>query len=300
VTPRRASRLPVVLARDEVARLLQAAPSLRDKLLLGLLYATGMRVGEVVRLRARDLDPARGFIRVVDGKGRKDRDVMLPASFGPLLLRFQAQAAPEAFLFSATAAPDAHMVVRSAQRAMARALALAGITKNATCHSLRHAFATHLLEAGTDIRFIQKLLGHLQLETTTLYTRLAVLRPQSARSPLDTLVNTPAGPRELSVAATPPPPVGRFSLKLDVVTESTGRPSGLATLVLRGPPDVALGGIRVVEQRPGFVSIELPTLETWDAALARVPADVRARLEEPAFYARLQGALSERWMRARG
>jgi hypothetical protein len=186
-TPRRASTLPVVLSVDEVARLLCAAPSVRDKLLLGLMYATGMRVSEVVRVRIRDLDFDRRTIRVEQGKGRKDRLVMLPQSFAPLLERLRFLQRPTDFLFPALEDNGRHLCPRTAQRAMQRAVRLADIAKPATCHSLRHSFATHLLENGTDIRFIQNLLGHLRLETTTLYTKLAVLRGARATSPLDVL-----------------------------------------------------------------------------------------------------------------
>jgi len=293
MTPRRSSQLPVVLSQDEIARLLQCAPSMRDKLLLGLMYASGMRVGEVVRLRCQDIDVPRSSIRVTQAKGRKDRDVMLPKSFAPLLAAHQRAARPCDFLFSKTSSPEEHIVVRTAQRAMGRALALAGIGKRATCHSLRHAFATHLLEAGTDVRFIQKLLGHLHLETTTLYTRLAVLRPSSARSPLDALPEVPKG-----LPAPAPAHVGRFALRLRIEIDD-GRAVGIAAITIRGEPDVTLDGIRVTEQRAGFIGIELPPLEAWDDALRWIEPAARSRLEDAAFYERLRDAIATRWAHVR-
>ena len=185
VTPRRTHKLPVVLSVDEIRRLLTAAPSLRDKLLLGMMYATGMRVSEAVRLRVRDFDFNRRSIRVEQGKGRKDRLVMLPTSFAPVLERFARVSTPESWLFPAWGDQGRHLSPRTAARVMERARTLALIAKVATCHTLRHSFATHLLEAGTDVRFIQRLLGHLQLQTTTIYTKLAVLKGERATSPLD-------------------------------------------------------------------------------------------------------------------
>ena len=206
VTPRRPHKLPVVLSTDDVKRLLSAAPSLRDKLLLGLMYATGMRVSEVARLRTSDLDFSRRTIRVEQGKGRKDRLVMLPQSFAPLLTQFAQTSALEAHLFPASDDPHRHLTPRTAQRAMERAMELAEIKTPATCHTLRHSFATHLLEAGTDVRFIQRLLGHLRLDTTTLYTKLAVLKGERATSPLD-LLRRPAAP--MGPAADTPASISR-------------------------------------------------------------------------------------------
>ena len=175
VTPRRAHKLPVVLSADEVARLLSAAVSQRDKLVLGLMDATGMRVSEVSRLRAGDIEFDRQVIRVVEGKGRKDRLVMLPHSFHALLRTAVAHLPAAGFLFPSPDEEGRHVSPRTIELAMALTCRLAGIAKPATPHTLRHAFATHLLESGTDIRFIQKLLGHAKLETTTIYARVAVL-----------------------------------------------------------------------------------------------------------------------------
>lgn len=304
VTPRRAHKLPVVLAVEEIKQLLHAAPSLRDKLLLGMMYATGMRVSEVSRLRVRDFDFARRTIRIEQGKGRKDRLVMLPVSFTPLLERFARVSSPDSFLFAATGEPDRHLSPRTAARVMERALRLAGIERPATCHTLRHSFATHLLEAGTDVRFIQRLLGHLQLQTTTLYTKLAVLKGERATSPLD-LLNAPGdlpsapptltetalvAPRPRPQLPRPASPVGRMRVRLER-DEAGAR----VTVVVRADPDVVLEGIRVAEPRPGFLTLSLPPLEEWAEGLSWLPPETRERIEEGAFYEQLLAAIRARW-----
>ncbi len=299
-TPRRASTLPVVLSTEEVARLLSGAPSARDKLLLGLLYATGMRVSEVVRLRFRDLHFKRNSIRVEQGKGRKDRIVMLPKSFAPLLERLGALHAGSDFLFPNVEDARRHLCPRTAQRAMQRAVRLARIEKPATCHSLRHSFATHLLENGTDIRFIQNLLGHLRLETTTIYTKLAVLHGKGATSPLDLLVQkagtTPAVPSTMTreVPPKPPPRTGKLGISLVKKRQGTAQ-WGEVTLTVRGEPSVTLGGIVVREPRRGFLCLELPPLEDWEPSLSFLEKDVRSRFEDTDFYESLRDAIAKRW-----
>ncbi|MCC7110681.1 MAG: tyrosine-type recombinase/integrase [Deltaproteobacteria bacterium] len=308
MTPRRSKTLPVVLSVDEVRRLLTAAPSLRDKLLLGMMYATGMRVSEACRLRMRDVDFQRRTIRVEQGKGRKDRLVMLPASFTPMLERLARMSAPDAFLFSSSSEDDRHVSPRTAARVMERARRLALIGKAATCHTLRHSFATHLLEAGTDVRFIQRLLGHLQLQTTTLYTKLAVLKGERATSPLDLLTSPPAGPVATPASAADPltpvaagpralPParpaevaVGR--MRVTLTRDGSGAD---VTVTVRADPDITLAGIRVAEPRPGFLTLSLPPLEEWAERLAWLPRDTRERIEEGAFYDQLLAAIRERW-----
>ena len=296
MTPRRALKLPVVLSADEVKRLLLAAPSLRDKLLLGLMYATGMRVSEVSRLRLRDIDFDRGGIAVRQGKGRKDRIVMLPQSFRGLLERLRSIHRPEDFLFPSSMEPGRHLSPRTVQRAMQRACLLAGIERPATCHSLRHSFATHLLESGTDIRFIQQLLGHLRLETTTLYTKLAVLRGDRAVSPLDLLTGPPAPSRPLAVAPSSRP-VGALGIRMVRGHDARG-PLAQVSLIVRGEPEVLLEGLVVREPRPGFLALELPPLEDWQPALSFCDDDVRARFEDAAFYETLRDELARRWITA--
>ena len=185
-TPRKAKRLPVVLSPQEVTRLLEAAPSLRDKLLLGLMYATGMRVSEVVKVRYRDLDFHRRIINVWQGKGRTDRQVMLPMSFEPVLKGLASAYDADEYLFPGERA-GRHLSPRTVRRVMARAVQIADIRKAGHPHSLRHSCATHLFENNTDVRRIPKLLGPAKLETTTIYTKVATKSNEAVQSPLDVL-----------------------------------------------------------------------------------------------------------------
>jgi integrase/recombinase XerD len=294
MTPRRPHILPAVLSVNEVRRLLLAAPSVRDKLLLGLMYATGVRVSEVVRLRYRDVDFDRGFIRVVQGKGRRDRDVMLPQSFAPLLQQLRTLHAGEAFLFPSPENQVRHLNPRTAQRIMHRAVSLADIAKEATCHSLRHSFATHLLESGTDIRFIQKLLGHLRLETTTLYTKLATLKAERGVSPLDLLTRAPPAEIAAPPPQLPPGPVGRMRLEVRYSNDEIGR-RGDVVIIVRGPPDVRLDGVVCREPRPGFLSIDVPPLASWTTRLSFLDDEARERLNDGRFYEALRAHLASRW-----
>lgn len=292
MTPRRAHKLPVVLSTDEVRALLEAAPSMRDKLLLGLMYATGVRVGEVVGLRWRDVDFTRQTIAVVEGKGRKDRVVMLPRSFAPMLHTLARMAPADGFVFPSPEDAARHLSPRTAERAMERAVRLAQIKKLATCHTLRHSFATHLLENGTDVRFIQRLLGHLRLETTTLYTKLAVLTGSRATSPLDVLEAekpTRHAPPAAAIA-----PKGHLGIELKLVPDDKGL-RGEATLLVRGDPPIRLPGVVVREPRPGFFSIDLPPQESWADELSWLAPDVRARFNEAALYERLRDHLAARY-----
>lgn len=294
-TPRRQNRLPVVLSENEVLRILEAAPSLRDKLLLGLIYATGVRVSEVVRLRWRDVDFDRRRVSIWQGKGSSDRQVMLPVSFEPLLRELSRQFNPEDFIFPSQN-PGRYLSPRSAQRAMERAVSIARIGKRATPHSLRHAFATHLLENGTDIRFIQKLLGHRRLETTTIYARVAVLKQQEIESPLDRATLTRN--RRSADRQPTPRPVGRMRIDLQRLPGEGNE--AVSTVAIRGNQrDVLLSGIRVRQPRPGWVTLDIPPLEHWESALRELPSDQRERIESPEFYHLLQQTISTRYLAAK-
>jgi hypothetical protein len=308
MTPRRPHRMPMVLSTKEVVRLLQAAPSMRDKLLLGLMYATGARVSEVIRLRWGDFDFDRGIVRIWQGKGRKDRDVMLPESFRSVTTELARLQGPKSYVFD-PAGSGRHISSRTAQRAMERAVALAGLTKPATCHTLRHSFATHLLEHGTDVRFIQKLLGHERLETTTLYTRLAQPNRQRVQSPLDTLTGiSPAGAPSISAttgAGLMPTSVPRapatLKLNLEITSIERGDQSLSATAqiaIATRDHRVVLEGIRIRELRAGWFSVDIPAAERWDTALRWLTPPERERILDPAFYALLQRELPLRAQRA--
>ena len=168
--PRRA---PTVLSPEEVARLLAAAPGVKYKAALGVAYGAGLRVSEVVALKVSDIDNERMLLRVEQGKGQKDRFVMLSPQLLELLRDWWWVARPRAWLFlgSTRSTP---MSTRQLCRAVRTAAHAAGIAKRVSPHTLRHSFATHLLEQNVDIRVIQVLLGHARLDTTALYTRVAV------------------------------------------------------------------------------------------------------------------------------
>jgi site-specific recombinase XerD len=192
---REPQKLPKVMSRDEAKRLLVMARNLKTRTLLSLAYGCGMRAGEVVRLKAGDIDSAQGIIRIVQGKGRKDRNVMLSKKLLGLLRqwwktrpsRHDAGVPPqERWLFPGREA-GRHATTRQFRRLFEETVAAAGITKHLTPHSLRHSFATHLLERGTDIRHIQALLGHDKLDTTARYTRVATGTISTIESPLDLL-----------------------------------------------------------------------------------------------------------------
>jgi len=190
-------RLPPVLSPEEVKRVLTMATSLKARAMLTLAYGCGLRAGEVVRLRAGDIDSEQMIIRIVQSKGRKDRHVMLPAEVLDLLRqwwkvrpsRHDAGLAPEQrWLFPGrNDRLGLPVTTRQFARLFKDAAKAAGLRKTLSLHTLRHSFATHLLERGTDIRLIQALLGHDKLETTARYTRVATGIIAKIESPLDLL-----------------------------------------------------------------------------------------------------------------
>jgi site-specific recombinase XerD len=184
--PRREKKLPLILSREEVKALLEAPENLRHRTLLAILYGCGLRVSEVTQLQVRDIDSARNTVRVRHGKGGKDRQTLLPAKLLELLRCYWRSQRPTDWLFPSadTTRPISPKAVFLACRQAART---AGISKPVHPHSLRHAFATHLLEAGVNLRTIQILLGHANLETTARYLHVADVAVRSTTSPLDSL-----------------------------------------------------------------------------------------------------------------
>jgi integrase/recombinase XerD len=188
-------KVPLVMSRDEIKRLLAMAASIKVRVMLSLAYGCGLRTGEVVRLRVGDIDSAQNIIRIVQSKGRKDRNVMLPADVLGLLRdwwkerpsRQDAGVAKERRWLFPGYKPGRPLTTRQFIRLFHATAASAGITKPVTPHSLRHSFATHLLERGIDIRVIQTLLGHDKLETTARYTRVATGMIAAVDSPRDDL-----------------------------------------------------------------------------------------------------------------
>jgi integrase/recombinase XerD len=177
-------KLPVVLSPEEVARLLNAAPGLKYKAALGVAYGAGLRAAEVISLKVCDIDSRRMIIRVEQGKGGKDRNVMLSASLLELLRTWWRAAQPQGWLFPGRD-PAQPMTTRQLNRACHAAAQMAEIDKRVSLHTLRHSFATHLLEQNVDVRVIQVLLGHAKLDTTALYTRVATKTIQQVMSPLE-------------------------------------------------------------------------------------------------------------------
>jgi len=186
--PRKA---PIVLSPEEVARLLEAAPGVKYKAALSVAYGAGLRVSEVVALKVFDIDSQRMTLRVEQGKGDKDRYVMLSPQLLELLRDWWRVARPRAWLFPGLD-PVNPMTARQLNRACHAAAQTAGIAKRVSPHTLRHSFATHLLEQNVDIRVIQVLLGHAKLDTTALYTRVAVNTIRDVTSPLERLSLNPA------------------------------------------------------------------------------------------------------------
>ena len=177
-------KLPVVLSVEEVARLLDAAPGLKYKAALSVAYGAGLRANEVVSLKVSDIDSKRMIIRVEQGKGRKDRYVMLSPYLLDLLRTWWKAARPQGWLFPGRN-PAQPLTTRQLNRVCHAAAQMAEVNKRVSLHTLRHSFATHLLEQNTDVRVIQVLLGHAKLETTVLYTQVATKMISEVRSPLE-------------------------------------------------------------------------------------------------------------------
>ncbi len=192
---REPQKIPIVMSPDEIKRLLAMASSVKVRAMLSLSYGCGLRAGEVVRLKAGDIDSDQEIIRIVQAKGRKDRHVMLPPDVLDLLRQWwrerptchDAEVVPgERWLFPGRS-PYRPLTTRQYGRLFQETVAATGIRKPVTLHTLRHSFATHLLEAGVDIRKIQALLGHDKLETTARYAFVATGMIAEIESPLDCL-----------------------------------------------------------------------------------------------------------------
>jgi site-specific recombinase XerD len=193
---RQPQTIPLVISADEAKRLLAVTDSLKARVLLSLSYGCGLRAGEVVRLKVKHIDSAQRIIRIEQSKGRKDRNVMLSPEMLDLLRKWwkvrpsrydAGLSIQERWLFPSRKTPGKPMTTRHLNRIFHETTEAAGIRKNVTLHALRHSFATHLLERGTDIRFIQALLGHDKLETTARYTKVATGMIANIKSPLDML-----------------------------------------------------------------------------------------------------------------
>lgn len=185
--PSKEEHLPQVLSKEEVSRLFGQVDNIKHRAMLYMVYASGLRVGEVVRLQIADIDSDRMMIRIRQAKGRKDRYVMLSEKVLDVLRIYFKAYRPKTWLFPGQAGPDVPITERTAQHVFEHARDKAGIRKKAGIHVLRHSFATHLLEAGTDLRYIQELLGHASSRTTEIYTHVSKRSISAIKSPLDAL-----------------------------------------------------------------------------------------------------------------
>ncbi|MDO8462994.1 MAG: tyrosine-type recombinase/integrase [bacterium] len=179
---RRAKRLPIVLTRQEVARICAALTNRKHRLLIALAYGAGLRVSEVIALRVRDVDVQELTVTVRGGKGNRDRITVMPERLRDGILWLAEGQENTTCLFES--ARGGMLTSRSAQAIFAAACERAGVQKGATFHSLRHSFATHLLENGTDVRYVQELLGHANIRTTQIYTKVTNPQLRNIKSPL--------------------------------------------------------------------------------------------------------------------
>ncbi|MBW2962038.1 tyrosine-type recombinase/integrase [Mesonia aestuariivivens] len=185
--PKRSKQLPTVLSRNEVLRILQVTKNLKHRAVLGLIYSSGLRIGELLSLKLNEIDIDRKQLFIKSGKGRKDRTVILAESILPLLFNYLNTYAPkELFVEGQNGNPYSAESIRSFLRKSCKE---AQILKRVTPHTLRHSFATHMLEDGVDLRYIQTLLGHSKPETTMIYTHVTQRDLMNIQSPLDRVVN---------------------------------------------------------------------------------------------------------------
>ena len=182
---RREKHFPIVLSVSEMLAILAALESLRDRVLITVLYSAGLRLGELCRLRVENIDSARMLLHIRQAKGHKDRYVPLSPIALELLREWWRQTHPSGLLFPCAKTPRHPIHHSTVQRALKLALRRAGITKRVSPRTLRHSFATHLMEQGMNMRVIQILLGHAHTRTTEIYTHVS---PANARSPLDTIL----------------------------------------------------------------------------------------------------------------
>lgn len=184
--PKKDRKLPVVLSREEVFRLLSSVANVKHRAILMLTYSAGLRVSEVVKLSIEDIDTQRQLIHIKGAKGRKDRCTILSEVALESLKEYWSEYKPEKWLFSG-AEDGRHISTRTVQAIFEQAKEKASVRKDVTIHSLRHSFATHLLEGGTDLRYIQELLGHKKSKTKEIYTHVSNKALGKIISPLDTM-----------------------------------------------------------------------------------------------------------------
>lgn len=182
---RKSNKLPMVLSKQEIIKILKLTRNLKHKTILMMIYSAGLRLGELLNLKIEDIDSNRMKIHIRQAKGKKDRYVFLSQKLLDLLRQYFAEYKPKDYLFEGQKGD--RYSPKSVQSILKQSLKKAEIRKHATVHTLRHSFATHLLEDGTDIRYIQQLLGHKKLETTSIYTHITGNALDKIKSPLDSL-----------------------------------------------------------------------------------------------------------------
>jgi site-specific recombinase XerD len=195
VRPKRSRKLPTVLSTAEVIRLLQVTANLKHRCLTGLMYSSGLRIGELLSLKLEDIDLHRKLLYIRNAKGRKDRQVVLAERMLPLIRNYLSTYRPKHYFTEG--AGGGRYSPTSFRTFLKRNAKRAGILKKITPHTLRHSFATHLLEKGTDIRLIQELLGHAKPETTMIYTHVSRQDLLQIKSPLDLIFESASQPKAL-------------------------------------------------------------------------------------------------------
>ncbi len=181
---RKERHLPTVLTRNEILLIIKKIDNIKHRLMISLLYSSGLRVSEVVNLKVSSVSLESLTLLVKQGKGKKDRVTVFSESLKDMLEEYIDGRGPNEYLFTSSNQKGKKLTVRTVQKVFKRALEKSGVNKNASCHDLRHSFASHLLENGTDLRYIQQLLGHKNISTTTIYTKVTTPALKGVRSPL--------------------------------------------------------------------------------------------------------------------
>ncbi|OGW44940.1 MAG: hypothetical protein A2X57_10180 [Nitrospirae bacterium GWD2_57_8] len=183
--PKSIRTLPQVLTKNDIRKIFDAAVSIKQKAMLMVTYSSGLRIGETARLKITDIDSARMLLRVEQSKGNKDRFTLLSKTALETLREYWKACRPKDWLFPSDTRPEEHVPIDTIRAAFKRAKSVAGIRKPASCHTLRHSFATHLLESGVDLHTIQLLLGHSDIRNTTVYLHVSKKNIARIVSPLD-------------------------------------------------------------------------------------------------------------------
>jgi site-specific recombinase XerD len=186
--PKKSQKLPNVLSQEEVLHIIQVTKNIKHRAVIVLLYSSGLRIGEITNLQLKNIDVSRKQLKVENGKGRKDRFVVLASSFLPLLLNYLTTYSPKIYFIEGVNGD--RYSESSIRKFLYKSVLLAKVTKHVTPHTLRHSYATHLLENGVGLRHIQELLGHSKPETTMIYTHVAKKDLLDIKSPLDTILLT--------------------------------------------------------------------------------------------------------------